>query len=122
MPTATITRNTDRSRTGSRMKPAERQARKYDDDLKRITRRAQELRGSKHAISPITVTRVKDALGDTKPMDALKGMTIKAAIAYAGGDRDVKPPARTVELYGSIDDPFAKGRGFVAACLALAGK
>lgn len=96
--------------------------RKYDEDTIKAARRAQALRGSPNLIAPITIERVREALHGKAPLEALDEMTIRSAMRYARGDRTVVPPASVKKNYDELDDPFARGRGFVAACLALGGK
>jgi hypothetical protein len=106
-------------------KPAEKKPAKqpkYDDATKAVTKRAQAVRGRANAVAPITVTRVQALLereGKTAD-DVVKSFkTIKEATAYAAGDKAVKTPALVAELGKAHDDPFGRGRGLAAICLAM---
>lgn len=101
--------------------PTKTRRAKYDDATLRAAHRAQELRGSSNLIAPITIERVRQALHGDAPIDALGEMSIRDAMLYAKGDKAVMPPDDVKARYSEIEDPFARGRGFVAACIALAG-
>jgi 1,4-dihydroxy-2-naphthoyl-CoA synthase len=98
---------------------------KYTDEVRKATKRAQEIRTKRNAVAPVTVTRVQAVLTQTKtdPEAVVKAFkSQKDAAAYAGGDKEIKTPDLVSELGEKLADPFARGRGMVAICLALAGK
>lgn len=99
---------------------------KYSPELKAAAKRAEELRKKPRSCGPVQVQRAQKALskyGNEDPMEIVKAFkSINGATLYAGGDKGVKQPAVVAELSKKIDDPFARGRGLVAICLALAGR
>jgi hypothetical protein len=102
---------------------AAKAAPKYSPELRASAARAREIRGRSNSVAPLTVTRVQAALGKTDPGDVVKAFkSIKAATEFAAGDKSIETPALVKELGEKIEDPFARGRGLVAICLALAGK
>jgi hypothetical protein len=101
---------------------AEKKPSKYDDRIRAITKRAQELRTKRNAVAPITCQRVEALLKKEKTdAQAVVKMfaTIKDAQAYAGGDKEVKTPDVLKALGEKTSDPFARGRGMTAICLAI---
>ena len=100
------------------VKAAAKAKAKYSPELKAAAKRAEVLRGKARTVGPVQVKRVKSALADRKPLDAL-GMTIKDAGAYAGGNTEVKASDKLKEFSKEMADPFCRGRGAAAILLAL---
>jgi hypothetical protein len=93
---------------------------KYSPELKAAAKRAEELRGKARTVGPVQVQRVQNALGKTKPADVVGAFkSVKAATEFAGGSKDVEQPDMVKDISASLADPFARGRGLVAICLAL---
>jgi hypothetical protein len=96
---------------------------KYSDEVKAAAKRAEQIRGKARSVGPVQVERVKSALGKTKPEDVVKAFkSQKDAIAFAGGGKGIAQPDMVKDISSTLADPFTRGRGLVAICLALAGK
>lgn len=99
-------------------------SKKYSPELKAAAKRAEELRGKARTVGPVQVQRVQSALAGTpegtKPADVVGAFkSIKAATEFAGGSKDVEQPDMVKDISAMLADPFCKGRGLVAICLAL---
>jgi hypothetical protein len=106
-----------------RAAPKAAASKKYPEALKKTAKRAEQIRGRARSVGPVQVERVKSALGKTKPADVVGSFASeKDAIAYASGNKDVKPTDLVKQLSKDIADPFASSHGLVSVCLALAGK
>lgn len=104
------------------VKAAAKKDPKYDDKTKAVTKRAQEFRGKKNAVAPVTVTRAQAAIKQAKssPDAIVKAFkSVKDAQAFAGGDKSVETPELVKTLGEKIADPFARGRGLVSIALAM---
>jgi hypothetical protein len=102
--------------------PAAAASKKYDDATKRAAKHAEAIRGQARSAGPVQVLRVRSALKGTKHTaeDVVKAFkSVKAATEFAGGSKDVEKPELVSEISSELADPWCKGRGLVAICLAL---
>jgi hypothetical protein len=111
-----------RGKAKSAKPAAEKKEPKYDERIRAITKRAQDIRGKKNAVAPVTCQRV-EALLKKEKTDAAAVVkmfkSIKDATAFAAGDKEIKQPGALKELGAKTSDPFARGRGLTAICLAI---
>lgn len=106
-------------------KPTAKPSPKYGPELKAAAKRAEQLRGKARSVGPVQIERAQAALAKVKtdPAAIVKAFkSRKAATEFAGGAKDVEQPTAVKDIGAIIDDPFARGRGLTAICLALTEK
>ena len=95
---------------------------KITEAEKAAAKSAEQKRGKPRSCGPVQVQRAQRALKGAKatPESVVRSFkSMKQATAWARGDKEVEQPALVKEISSAIEDPFARGRGLVAICLAL---
>lgn len=86
---------------------------KYDERIREVTKKARGFRGKDNAVAPVTCQRVEALLSKAKkkPEDVIGAFKSKKdALAFAGGDKEVKMPDLVKTLSETTSDPYARGR------------